>query len=161
MEKFHLHLEYTLYDTEELEEQEQALLRAAMEATHRAYAPYSQFFVGAAVLLQDGQIFTGNNQENAAYPSGICAERNVLFHVGAIGMAQLIKAIAIRVRTPNVVIDQPIYPCGACRQVMLEYEQQLPNNQTIKIFMQGQTGKVLIAKSVKDYLLPLIFELKK
>lgn len=156
-----MHLEYELWEAEELGVQERKLLEEALEATYRAYAPYSQFFVGAAVLLTNGEILTGNNQENAAYPSGICAERNVLFHVGAMGKTHLIQALAIRVRTPNLVIDQPIYPCGACRQVMLEYEQQLPHNQTIKVLMQGQTGKILIAKSIKDCLLPLVFELKK
>jgi cytidine deaminase len=159
MEKLELNLTYEIYEWEELSKHDQELLEKAHEATYNAYAPYSQFFVGAAVRLQNGSIYMGNNQENAAYPSGICAERNALFHVGAIGKAKEIEAIAICVRTSIAKIEQPIFPCGACRQVMLEYEQIV--QKPIRVLMQGQTGKVLISNGIENFLLPLVFKLPK
>ncbi len=159
MEKIELNLNYEVYDANELNFEDQNLLNQAFEVTKNAYAPYSQFYVGAAVKLKDGTIILGNNQENAAYPSGICAERNALFHVGALGKGKEIEAIAIRARTNSLVLNQPIFPCGACRQVMLEYEQL--SNQPIKVLMQGETGKVLISKGIENFLLPLVFKLIK
>lgn len=157
MEKLELYLNYEVYELEELSMEEQLLLRKALEATHNAYAPYSRFYVGAAIRLRDGTIILGNNQENAAYPSGICAERNALFHVGALGRGNEIVSIAIRARTDSLTLNQPIFPCGACRQVMLEYEQMCP--QPIKVLMQGETGKVLVARGIENFLLPLVFKL--
>lgn len=157
MEKLELQLNYEIYEFHELNDKDQLLLTQAMEATRDSYAPYSHFLVGAAVRLRDGEIIIGNNQENAAYPSGICAERNALFHVGAIGKGSQIEAIAIRARTFSLVLNQPIFPCGACRQVMLEYEQRSQN--PIKVFMQGETGKVLVAHGIENFLLPLVFKL--
>lgn len=157
MEKIELHLSYEVYEADELSVEDQNLLKYALEATRNAYAPYSHFYVGAAVRLKDGSIIIGNNQENAAYPSGICAERNALFHVGALGKGNCIDSIAIRARTDSLILNQPVFPCGACRQVMLEYEQI--NNQPIKVFMQGETGKVLVANGIENFLLPLVFKL--
>ncbi|GIV44228.1 MAG: cytidine deaminase [Bacteroidia bacterium] len=157
MEKIELLLNYEVYEWGELSLEEQLLLSKALEATHHAYAPYSHFYVGAAVQLSDGSIILGNNQENAAYPSGICAERNALFHVGALGKGKEIISIAIRARTDSLILNQPIFPCGACRQVMLEYEQMC--QRPIKVLMQGETGKVLIAKGIENFLLPLVFRL--
>lgn len=159
MEKIELHLNYEVYEVHELGEEEQMLLKQALEATQNSYAPYSHFYVGAAVKLIDGSIIVGNNQENAAYPSGICAERNALFHVGALGKGNQIECIAIRAKTDSIILNQPIFPCGACRQVMLEYEQM--GKQPIKVLMQGETGKVLVANGIENFLLPLVFKLIK
>jgi cytidine deaminase len=159
MKKIELQIDYEIYQAHELSQEEQILLEKALNATFMSYAPYSQFYVGAAVQLRDGTMIIGNNQENAAYPSGICAERNALFHVGALGKASEIVAIAIRARTPSLTLNQPIFPCGACRQVMLEYEQLASN--PIKVLMQGETGDVLVAKGVENFLIPLVFRLIK
>ncbi len=103
---------------EELEEEDKRLLKAAKAAAAHAYAPYSGFPVGAAVRLTDGRIFTGNNQENAAFPSGLCAERTVLFYVGSQALMTEIDALAVFApKSPT-----PVMPCGACRQVMHEYQ---------------------------------------
>ncbi len=159
MHKIELNLSYELYEPDELSFENQELLAKALDATQNAYAPYSNFFVGAAVRLNDGSIIVGNNQENAAYPSGICAERNALFHVGAVGKGSIIEAIAIRARTPSFILNQPIFPCGACRQVMLEYEQL--TGKPILVLMQGEIGKVMLARGIENFLLPLVFKLIK
>src|ERR1035437_1956912 len=96
------------------------LLKEAEKAMHNAYAPYSEFIVGAAVLLENGKLVTGNNQENAAYPSGICAERVAIFYACAQYPKVAVKTIAIICDTKT---NEPVTPCGACRQVIAEYEQ--------------------------------------
>lgn len=140
----------------ELTEQERELLDAAKEATKGAYAPYSNFFVGAAALLENGKIVIGNNQENVAYPDGLCAERVALFAASSQYPDVPITAIAITATTPEKKTHEPIAPCGSCRQVLSEYE--IARQHRIKIILQGDEGDIYIADAVSD-LLPLTFSL--
>ncbi len=134
---------------------EQRLMKDAAKAMLDAYAPYSEFKVGAAVLLEDGTVVIGNNQENGAYPSGLCAERVAFFAARANHPTQRIMAVAIQASSRNMDVNQPVSPCGSCRQVMAEYER----NQThpIPILIAGETGPVYRMKSVSE-LLPLFFD---
>ena len=116
-----------VYQYNELNEADQALMKTAMDATARSYAPYSHFSVGAAALLGNGTVVTGTNQENAAYPSGLCAERTTLFYANSQYPDQPIVTLAIAARTEKDFIDNPIPPCGACRQVILETESDMVN----------------------------------
>ena len=162
MKTVELKITYEKYDhINELTPQDKALLEKATEAHKDAYAPYSQFHVGAALLLEDGNIITGNNQENAAYPSGICAERVALFYASSQFPDASIKTIAIVAQAMHFVITEPVAPCGSCRQVMSEYEtkQQSP----IRIILMAEKGNILIFNKVED-ILPFMFhaeELKK
>jgi cytidine deaminase len=142
----------------ELSVADQTLMNAAIEARSRAYAPYSHFHVGAAVLLSDGTIVLGNNQENVAYPSGLCAERTALFAAGANFPGKAILRIAISASSNDFEVDSPVYPCGACRQVMSEYEQlsKLP----MDILMMGKTGKVHAVSGLIN-ILPVAFNADK
>jgi len=133
----------------------QELMNKAHVAREKAYAPYSNFRVGAALLLDSGEIITGNNQENAAYPSGICAERVAVFYTGATHPKASIVSMAITARSLKNKTTDPIPPCGACRQVLAEYE--VKQNNPIAIYFMGESGKVVKANSIKD-LLPLIFD---
>ena len=133
------------------------LLVAAKKMVKTAYAPYSEFHVGAAVLLENGEIIAGNNQENAAYPSGLCAERVALFYAGSQYPTIAIKTIAISVKSKNVIISEPLSPCGGCRQVIAEYENKF--KKPIRIIMSGEKGQIYIAKSIES-LLPLMFSKK-
>ncbi len=139
----------------DLTENDSELLSHAEKAVERAYAPYSNFNVGAALLLANGEIVTGNNQENAAYPSGLCAERVALFYAGSQFPGVGVKAIAVTVKSKTQVISQPVTPCGACRQVIAEYENL--SEQPIKIIMRGETGKIITTFGIKN-LLPLMFD---
>jgi cytidine deaminase len=130
------------------------LLKEAKQALLNAHAPYSQFNVGAAVLLASGKIVWGSNQENMAYPSGLCAERVAFFSVGAQFPNQKIIAVAISVKANQFLVDEPLAPCGACRQSMLEFE--LKQGDPITIVMQGETGSIAVLESVKS-LLPFYF----
>ena len=105
---------------EELDEKDRKLIDAAKEATARSYAPYSHFSVGAAALLANGVVVTGSNQENAAYPSGTCAERTTLFYANSQYPDQAVDTLAIAARSETGYLDSPIHPCGACRQVLAE-----------------------------------------
>jgi len=134
--------------------EEQKLLNKAIEATKDAYAPYSKFKVGAAVLLANGNIIKGNNQENATYPNGLCAERVALFNAASNFPNQQINAIALTIDYVGKTITQPVFPCGSCRQSMLEYEDRF--NQNIKIYIVGPSNEVVIINSVKD-ILPFAF----
>ncbi|GHU96047.1 cytidine deaminase [Bacteroidia bacterium] len=134
---------------------ERVLIRRAQEAGKRAYAPYSHFNVGAAALLANGEIVIGCNQENAAFPSGLCAERVALFAAGVAFPDVPVKAIALAAQDAQGFCEQPVYPCGACRQVMLETEHR--SGIPLKVIMAGATT-VEIVQSSKD-LLPLQFEL--
>jgi len=138
---------------EELQEESRILVEHAREASKKAYAPYSQFRVGAAVLLQNGEIITGNNQENSAYPSGLCAERVALFYAGSRFPEVPVVKMAIAAFHKEKYLAQPVYPCGDCRQVMLEYEVR--GHTPIQIILYG-SEKIQIVKSAKD-LLPLPF----
>lgn len=131
------------------------LMKAATEARELAYAPYSNFKVGAAILLENNEIVTGNNQENASYPSGLCAERTAIYYASAKYPDTVIKRIALTASSDNHITDKPIPPCGACRQAISEYEikQDLP----IEIYFMGIKGKVVKARSLSD-LLPLAFD---
>ena len=143
---------------DELPESDAVLLEAAGKAADSAYAPYSHFNVGAAVLLENGVIVPGNNQENVAYPSGLCAERVALFSVGAHHPNIPVKAIAITAKSERFDLDEPLAPCGACRQVMVEYEKKA--GQSIRIILRGQEGKIYVVNGVTD-ILPLSFSSDK
>ena len=130
------------------------LLDIAGEAAKHAYAPYSHFKVGAAVLLKNGHIVSGNNQENAVFPSGLCAERVALYYAAAQFPEIPIEKIAITAIGDEKEVEQPVPPCGNCRQALLEYEIKF--GEPIEVIMAGEKGAVFIAKSVED-LLPLSF----
>lgn len=147
-----INVSYDVYQNiSDLEEKDQCLLEKAKEAMNNAYAPYSKFKVGAAVELDNGIIITGNNQENAAYPSGLCAERTAVFYASSQYPNQKINTIAIIAQNNSV---EPVSPCGACRQALAEYEYKFKN--PIRVIL-GSNGKVYILKSVES-LLPLLFD---
>jgi cytidine deaminase len=133
---------------------EQNLLNEAIHAKNNAYAPYSQFKVGAALLMENGLILHGNNQENMAYPSGLCAERVAFFAAGANYPGMPIHKVAITAASEKFPSDHPIAPCGACRQAMLEYEMN--QNSPITLIMRGTTGKVYRISGIRQ-LLPIYF----
>ena len=133
---------------------EQKLLNEAILAKNNAYAPYSQFKVGAALLMENGLILHGNNQENMAYPSGLCAERVAFFAAGANYPGMPIHKVAITAASEKFPSDHPIAPCGACRQAMLEYEMN--QNSPITLIMRGTTGKVYRISGIRQ-LLPIYF----
>ena len=139
----------------ELPDQDADLLSAARENAKKAYAPYSNFQVGAAVLLANGQIITGNNQENAAYPSGLCAERVALFYAQSKYPDVAVKAIAVTAISSKIDISSPIPPCGACRQVLTEYENR--HHSPMRVILQGERGSIVTLNSASD-LLPLKFD---
>lgn len=143
-----------VYTFDELNKTDQDLMTSAMEATTRSYAPYSKFSVGAAALLANGIVVTGTNQENAAYPSGLCAERTTLFYANSQYPGQPVLTLAIAARTEKDFIDLPIPPCGACRQVILETEKRY--KQPIRILLYGKK-EIYEVKSICD-LLPLSFD---
>ena len=150
--------ELEVYSSEkDLSQSDNALLKMAKAALKKAYAPYSRFLVGAAVLLENNEIVIGNNQENAAYPSGLCAERVAIFQASALYNKVPIKAIAICCKSLTSVIKKPVTPCGACRQVIAEYESKY--NKPIRVLMQGEKGNVYAANSIES-LLPLMFNRK-
>jgi len=137
------------------------LIGLSREMTAKAYAPYSEFFVGAAVLLENDEIITGSNQENGAYPSGLCAERVAVFAASAMFPGVPMKMIAVSATSTRLKMEEPVSPCGACRQVLLEYE--ILQKKPIKVLLSKEDGKILIIEKVHD-LLPLSFsgdELKK
>ena len=137
----------------ELPESEAVLIKEANDALQSAYAPYSRFRVGCALMLEDGTIIRGNNQENAAYPSGLCAERVAFFYAGANHAGKKIVAAAI---TTSNKLNNPVAPCGSCRQVMAEYE--LKQGSPIKIILSHGGENIYIIKSVAE-LLPMQFVL--
>ena len=124
MRNFRIEIPVCACSYDELSEADRQLIDAAKEATSQSYAPYSHFAVGAAALLEDGTVVTGSNQENAAYPSGTCAERTTLFYANSHYPDQGVKALAIAARNTQGFLDSPIPPCGACRQVLLETERR-------------------------------------
>lgn len=143
-----------VYQPDELSAADRALMEAAMKATERSYAPYSHFSVGAAAQLADGTVVTGTNQENAAYPSGLCAERTTLFYANSQYPGQAVVTLAIAARTEKDFIDMPIPPCGSCRQVILETEKRY--NQPVRILLYGKKC-IYEVRSIGD-LLPLSFD---
>jgi cytidine deaminase len=151
MRKIDLSLTVTEYDSvDELSQQEKMLISKAEEIRNAAYAPYSNFSVGAAVLLSNDTIVSGNNQENAAYPLGLCAERVALFAAGANHAGIPVKAIAISASSSEFCVDKPVTPCGACRQVIAEYEHRY--NHPIRLLMKGESGKIIVAENISQFL---------
>ncbi len=154
MKQLNLTTQIEIFESkEELTKKEQTLITAAEEACHKAYAPYSEFNVGAAVLLENGEIITGSNQENAAYPSGLCAERTAIFYANAQYPDSSVVAMAIIAKNKDGVLENPVAPCGACRQVLLETELRFKKAYAILLVGQSSIQKI---KSSKD-LLPLSF----
>lgn len=141
---------------DELSDEQANLVKRAIESAKQAYAPYSDFRVGAALILANGEIVTGNNQENAAYPSGLCAERVAIFYAGANYPEVPVKMMAVTALKNGELQEEPVSPCGGCRQVMLEKENQ--GEYPMEIILYG-TKKIQILKRATD-LLPLPFALK-
>jgi len=139
---------------EELSNEDKELIEQSIEATKRSYAPYSKFSVGAAALLDNGITVTGTNQENAAYPSGLCAERTTLFYANSQYPDSAVKTLAIAARTERDFIETPIPPCGACRQVILESENRYGNS--IRILLYGKSC-IYLVEGIGS-LLPLSFD---
>lgn len=135
METINLVITAKRYPLSELAEDDRELMEAAAEASHRAYAPYSNFFVGAAARMADGRIFTGNNQENVAYPSGLCAERVTLFAAQAAAPDTPVSALALVCRTPDGPVAMPS-PCAGCRQVILGAEER--HGRPMRILLCGK-----------------------
>lgn len=145
-----------VYDSvAELPRDIQELMNKAQQARIKAYAPYSHFKVGAAIVLENGNYVTGNNQENAAFPSGLCAERVAVFAAGAEYPEVPIKVLAIAAGSTQHPNESPIPPCGACRQSLAEYETK--QKAPIAVYFMGETGKVVHSKSIEN-LLPLVFD---
>lgn len=140
---------------DELPKPVQELMNRAKEARLDSYSPYSNFSVGAALLLENGEIVTGSNQENASYPSGLCAERTAIYYAGARFPHSKMKMMAIIAGSNLHPTTEPIPPCGACRQAIAEYE--VNQKESIEIYFMGETGKVVKSKSLAN-LLPLIFD---
>jgi cytidine deaminase len=151
--------QYEEYPSErELSHTDAILLQAAREATRHAYAPYSHFRVGAAAQLTNGVVLTGSNQENASFPAGICAERTLLSVASAQHPGMAIDTLAISYHNENGISDQPISPCGICRQSLQEFEQR--TGGIIRLILAGLEGKVLVISSA-SLLLPLGFTADK
>lgn len=142
---------------EQLLPEQDRLVGIALEAAKNAYAPYSSYHVGAAVRLDEGEILSGSNQENAAYPSGLCAERTVLFYAGANHPGQAVEAMAIVAIQDGKVQEEPVAPCGGCRQVLLESERR--GGRDMEIILYG-SKRIHILKRATD-LLPLPFHFDK
>ena len=155
MKAMKLEIKYEIHSIGELGVEDRKLVDAAMEATQRSYAPYSHFHVGAAALLENDVIVTGTNQENVAYPSGLCAERTALFYANSQYPYVPVKALAIvGISEVNGMNRTPLSPCGACRQVMLETENRFAT--PMKVLLCGKE-EVYIVESAKD-LLPFAFD---
>lgn len=146
----------TVFDNyQELPKAIQLLMNKASEARLKAYAPYSNFLVGAAILLDNGTVVSGNNQENASYPSGLCAERTAIYYAGAEYPEAKILTMALIAGSLNQKTVSPIPPCGACRQAIAEYE--VKQDSPIEIYFMGETGQVIKSSSLAN-LLPLVFD---
>ena len=153
MKKINISIDIELKQKEELSAEEQILVDKAIEATTRSYSVYSHFAVGAALMLENGDIVLGANQENAAFPSGLCAERTAIFAAQVNNPDQPLMTIAIAARNENGLLKKPITPCGGCRQVMLEIEDRY--KKPVKILLYGTEG-IYVINSVKD-IMPLSF----
>lgn len=146
---------YTEYGSlDQLTPQDRELAEAAIEATASSYAPYSHFNVGAAVRLEGGEIVRGSNQENAAFPSGLCAERTAMFHASASHPDKAMLSIAIAASQNGILCESPATPCGSCRQVMAQY--QTKSGKDMSVLMVG-SGRIWKFERVDD-ILPLIFD---
>lgn len=155
MKKLQYTVEVEEFDSaSSLDIDEQELLKVAKNTLKNAYAPYSEFNVAAAVQLENGNVVTGTNQENTAYPSGMCAERVAIFAAASNYPKEQIQKVVITADSERIEVDHPIAPCGACRQVMLEYEM----NQAapITLILAGASGKVYRIEGVRQ-MLPIFF----
>lgn len=156
MKKIELKTQITIFDSiEELPPIVNGLMKKAIEAKQNAYAPYSKFKVGAALLLDDGTYITGNNQENAAYPSGMCAERVAIWKVSSEFPHKKILKLAISASSSTQILKEPVAPCGACRQTLSEYE--IKQKDKIEVYFMGEEGEIIKTESVLD-LLPIAFD---
>jgi len=156
MKQFSQKLEWSVVENpKDLPTQEEELLALAKASLQNAHAPYSRFHVGAAVLLENGKMIGGSNQENAAYSMCLCAERVALAAVASQFPNEKIKAMAITVKAPLQIISQPAMPCGACRQSLCEKEYH--QGEHIRLIIHGEVGNVYIFDSAKD-ILPLSFD---
>ena len=154
MEEMTLKSEIKVAQLSELSETDRQLINMAIEGTSRSYAPYSLFHVGAAILLANGKMFIGCNQENAAFPAGICAERSAIFAAGAQYPDQAVLTLAITARnTKGELIDEPASPCGTCRQVIIETETRFKH--PVRILLYGRK-RTFVIDSIKQ-LMPLSF----
>ena len=134
------------------------LLNIAAESVKASYSPYSRYKVGAAVLLGNGAVVAGSNQENMAFPSGLCAERVALYAAASNHPGTIIKSIAVTARSDDFPVREPASPCGSCRQAMIEYENN--QGQPIRIILGSESGQTILVQSVGD-LLPLFFKEEK
>ena len=141
-------------DLDELSNDEQMLIKKGQSILKTSYSSYSGFAVGSSVLLDNGKTIEGSNQENVAYPSGLCAERVALFYASSKYPESMINTIAISASSKSFKIEDYISPCGACRQVMAEYEEK--QKSKIRVLLHSPNDKVLISDSVED-LLPFVF----
>lgn len=155
MKKEDYHFSYEVYSSiAELNEQDALLLSEARRTTSAAYAPYSNFNVGAVAKLINGEIVKGTNQENASYPVGICAERSLLASAASLYPNIAIETMAISYDNTKGTSDRPISPCGMCRQALVEYEER--SKQPIRLILSGQEGTVFIIEKA-NALLPFSF----
>ncbi len=156
MKQIEIRTSFTVYQSlDELPQEIQSLMQQAVEVRKNAYAPYSKFKVGTALLLDNGKVVLGSNQENAAYPSGLCAERVAIFQSGAIYPDAKIIKMAITAASDTNQTLAPIPPCGSCRQSIYEYE--FKQNTPIAIYFMGVSGEIYKSDSIKN-LLPLSFD---
>tara|TARA_B100001758_G_C18387284_1_gene600869 strand:+ start:608 stop:1096 length:489 start_codon:yes stop_codon:yes gene_type:complete len=155
MQKENIELSFFRAKVHELSAVDKDLIRSAKQYLLHAYAPYSGFLVGSSILLDNGEIINGSNQENVAYPSGLCAERVALFYAASQYPDIGIKTIAVSAFSKNFDIIDVVSPCGACRQVMAEYEDK--QVEPIKVILHSPNDDVLIANKVQD-LLPFAFK---
>lgn len=158
MRKIEVSTSATVYnDISELSAEDTLLMQKAIEARKKAYAPYSKFHVGAALLLDNGEIVLGNNQESAAYPSGMCAERVAIWKAGSEYPDMKIIKLAITASSTITNVNKPIGPCGACRQTLSEYE--INQKSPFQVLFMGEVGEVVITESLLS-LLPFSFDSK-
>ncbi|KAF2340000.1 cytidine deaminase [Flavobacterium tistrianum] len=158
MKEINITSSFTIFDNlNELPAEIQDLMNQAVEIRKKAYAPYSKFKVGAALLLDNGKVILGSNQENAAYPSGLCAERTAIFYAGSAYPEAKILKMAITAASDTNQTTAPIPPCGSCRQSIAEYE--IKQDTPIEIFFMGEIGEIYKSSSLKN-LLPLMFDKK-
>lgn len=156
MRKITINTTFDVFETlNDLPDSDKELMLKAIEIRKTAYAPYSNFEVGAALLLENGEVVLGNNQENAAYPSGLCAERVAIFTAGCNFPGVKFVKMCITANSRIKEVNEPIPPCGACRQSISEYE--IKQDSPIEIYFMGATGKIYRSHSLKN-LLPLMFD---
>lgn len=156
MKKINVVASATVYDgISELPVAVQSLMQKAIEARDKAYAPYSKFQVGVALLLENNEIILGNNQESAAYPSGMCAERVAIWKASSDYPGVKVKQLMITASSSTTKVDRPVGPCGACRQTLSEYE--INQKEPIEIYFMGEVGQVVKTESLLS-LLPFSFD---